>query len=150
MNWYGSLYSFFEKVNWKFRPMMKDITFHQFVDLMLEHEPMSQVWYNFVDKQLIMASYLTPKKPQVYMIQYENMYAELAMVMNKFGFEVTPGHFRNTLRQNERRELMHGNMGPQFPPALTPKQRERILEVDKPIFDLYERHDAIVAEWQTR
>ena len=161
LNWYASLYNYHVKMNWYWDPRLKGTSFERFVEICLEKQPMSKIWHNMVvkPKQEFGALKAKPMKsgklqlqllpPPTYMIQYENMFEELEIVLHDIlGYDVTKEQLEALPKQNAhnhpglRDRIYNNNV-----PALTPRLRERILEADASIFEYYKNHDAVVAEW---
>lgn len=152
LDWYTSLYNYHVKMDWWWRPIRRGLGLHQFVEVCLLEKPYSRGWYETVTE---------PKRighepgqlrwfPPTYMIQYENMYEELEIVMRDIlGYpQFTKNRLARMKKRNTRSMRGHrGNPASNYCPALSPELRAKIMEIDKPIFDLYKNHDAIVAEW---
>lgn len=153
-DWYTSLYNYHVKTNWYWKPRRRGMKFHNFVELCLATKPYSEGWYEMViePKQFGYSAGKLQWFPPTYMIQYENMYEEFEMVMNILGYPQFTKEWMegiNKLNARNQRGFRTGICNNHVP-ALTPELREKIKKADKRIFDLYEKHDAIVAEWQTR
>lgn len=156
LDWYTSLYNYHIKMDWWWRPTRRGLGFHQFVEVCLAEKPYSQGWYEMVIEPKQKREHSTGQLrwcPPTYMIQYENMYEELEIVMRDIlGYpQFTKEILAATRKRNTRSQRGYRGKPPNtYCPALTPELRKKIMKIDKPIFDLYENHDAIVAKWQTR